>query len=342
VVWVTLAAVAFGLVVLDVVIQAALVRLIVPWFENGPPFQVPFSEEDGRAEKIEIETADGLVLQGSLFHHEGFTPRGVIIFCHEFTGSHWTAMAYCEGLYRAGFDILSFDFRNHGDSDVQDGYVPLHWISEHEMTDVQAAIDYTAARPELSGLPIGLFGVSRGGGAALVATAQNAAVEAVCSDGGYGTKTLMQFHTPRWALLVVPAWVYRLIPWWHSLVTLALVRWWSQKRRGVAFTQVERWLPRLGSRDVLLVSGGSDNYVTPKVTRTLHEMIGGDVESPWIVPRAKHNRSRAVDNDAYDMRLVEFFGGMPGAQPVPEPVVSVASGRTDPSNLADPATVVVD
>ena len=329
--WVILlGSVIAGLLVLELVFQAVLVRLIVPWFENGPPFQVPSSEEDTRGERITIETADGLQLQGSLFHHLDRTPRGVIVFCHEFTGSHSTAMPYCEGLFEAGFDILTFDFRNHGSSDLQPDYVPLHWLSDHEMYDVQAAIECAAAIPELAGLPIGLFGVSRGGAAALVAAARNAAVEAVASDGGYGTNTLMQFHTPRWALLVVPAWLYNLIPWWHSLLTLALVRWWSQKRRGVPFTPVERWLPRLATRDVLLISGGSDNYVVPEVTRKLHALIGGRCDEPWIVPRAKHNRARSTEPREYDRRLVEFFGAMPGAEqteaeftqvPEPTPVV---------------------
>ncbi len=312
--WVILGSVVLGLIVLELVFQVVLVRLIVPWFENGPPFHVPSSEEDPEAERIEIETADGLLLRGSLHHHLDRTPRGVIVYCHEFTGSHWTAMAYCRGLYDAGFDILAFDFRNHGESEVQPGYVPLHWLSDHEMIDVHAAIEYVTGRPELVGLPIGLFGVSRGGGAAMVATAQNAAIEAVASDGGYGTNTLMQFHTPRWALLVIPAWVYNLIPWWHSLITLALVRWWSQKRRGVQLTPIERWLPRLGTREVLLISGGSDNYVTPEVTRRMHAMIGGNCDQPWIVPCAKHNRARSVDPVEYDRRLVEFYGAMPGAE----------------------------
>ncbi len=319
--WVILlGSVAIGLVVLELVVQLVLVRLIVPWFENGPPFQVPDSDEDHRAERFEFETDDGLTLQGSLYHHLDQTPRGLIVFCHEFTGSQWTAMAYCEGLYQSGFDILAFDFRNHGSSDSQHNYVPLHWLSDHEMTDVQAAIQYAADRPELAGLPIGLFGVSRGGAAALVAAARNPAIEAVASDGGYGTNTLMEFHTPRWALLVVPAWIYKLIPWWHSLLTLAMVRWWSQKRRGVTLTHVERWLPRLASRDVLLVSGGSDNYVVPQVTHTLQSLIGGDSPEPCIVPRAKHNRARSVQTIEYDQRLVDFFGDMPGAE-VTETVV---------------------
>ncbi|HCC99596.1 MAG TPA: hypothetical protein DER64_03640, partial [Planctomycetaceae bacterium] len=109
-------------------------------------------------------------------------------------------------------------------------------------------------------------------------------------------------------------WVYNLIPWWHSLITLSLVRWWSQKRRGVQLTPVERWLPRLGTREVLLISGRNDNYVTPEVTRKLHGKIGGNCDQPWIVPRAKHNRARSVDPIEYDRRLVEFFGAMPGAE----------------------------
>ena len=63
-----------------------------------------------------------------------------------------------------------------------------------------------------------------------------------------------------------------------------------------------------------MISGGSDNYVTPEVTRKMHAMIGGNCDQPWIVPCAKHNRARSGDPVEYDRRLVEFFGAMPGAE----------------------------
>ncbi len=331
-VWVIIGSIVLGLVVLDLIALGLIIRVVVPWFEKGPPFNVEASPLDPRAEQIEISTPDGLTLRGGYYHHLDRTPRGVIVFCHEFTGSHWSAMSYCQGLWDAGFDLLAFDFRNHGESDFQPGFEPLHWLTECEITDALAAIEYAAERPELAGLPIGIYGVSRGGGAALVAAARNAAVEAVTSDGGYGTNVLMQHHTPRWATLVVPAWLYRMIPWWHTLLSLTLIRFWSQRRRGVQYANVERWLPRLRSRDVLLISGGRDNYVMPEVTWKLRELIGGLCSEPWIVPQAKHNCARSMNPTEYDQRLVAFFSGMPGAEEVVREIV----------NFEEPAPAIVD
>ena len=187
-------------------------------------------------------------------------------------------------------------------------------IADYEVTDALGAIDYAAQRPELAGLPIGLFGVSRGAGAALVAAARNAAVESVAGDSAFATDIMMQFYAHRWSTLVVPAWVYRLIPWWHTLLTLSLIRRISQRRRRVHYANVERWLRRLATRDVFLISGARDSYVLPEVTHKLAELVGPHCPEPWIVPQAKHNMARQQDLENYDRRLVEFFEKMPAAE----------------------------
>ena len=46
---------------------------------------------------------------------------------------------------------------------------PIHWITEYEMADVDAMLQFIESRPSLRTLPLLTCGVSRGGVAALVA-----------------------------------------------------------------------------------------------------------------------------------------------------------------------------
>ena len=47
-----------------------------------------------------------------------------------------------------GFDLFSFDFRNHGESAAEAGLIQLQWLSDRELTDLRAALAYLRTRPD--------------------------------------------------------------------------------------------------------------------------------------------------------------------------------------------------
>ena len=292
---------------LDLAVRIASISIIVPIFERKPLFNVRQTAPDPAAEEVWFPTTHGLTLRGSLYRHEDRPARGLVIFCPEMSGSHWSAMSYCEGLYRAGFDIFAFDFRNQGDSDHLAGYDPLHWITEYEVADVLAALSFARERNGLRHLPVGLFGISRGGGAALIAGARSRDIRCIACEGAFATATMQEFYAERWAALFVPAWVMRLVPRWHLRQTIALARWVSQLRRGVRYVDFQRWLPLLRGRPVLMVADGADTYVNPEIPRRMARRIGGSQLRLWHVPGAKHNQARHLVPDEYDSMLAQFF-----------------------------------
>lgn len=294
------------LVALDLVMRAYFVRKVLKIFETKPPFSVPIYPPHPDAEPVETVSTDGLVLRGSLSRAAEQPARGLILFFPELEGTHWSALSYAESLVDSGYDLLSFDFRNQGESDAAEGYYPLHWPTMYEIDDARAAMNYIRSREDLQSLPLGVMGVSRGSQAALVVAAENPEVQAACCEGAYSTKRLMMYFTQRWAFLYLPDWTMKLIPAWHFEFTLWLVRLASQWHRRCRYVIVERWLPRLRSRPVLLIAGERDNYVHPEISLGIRGDIG-DSADVWIAPRAKHNRAREADQLEFDRRLVEFF-----------------------------------
>lgn len=291
----------------DLAVRVYYVRIVLRVFETKPPFSVHPFPPDPRAESLEFQTSDGITLRGSLYRQSEGTAKGLILFCPETDGSHWSAMSYCHALMEDGFDVMSFDFRGQGESDPLPGYVPNHWPTMYEVEDVRAAVEYISHRKDLQGLPLGVMGVSRGSTLALIAAAECPTVRAVCCEGAYSTDSLMLYFILHWSRIYLPDWLSSLIPLWHYKITTKMVRWTSRILRQRPYVVLEQWLPKLRNRPVLLVSGERDNYVHPDVARELVRCIHSSAAQVWTVPSAKHNKARVVAAAEYDRRLTAFF-----------------------------------
>ncbi len=308
-------------VLADVLIQWHAVRVVLALIENSPPFRIESLPPDPDAEPFSTRTVDGVTLRGCLYRHTEQTPRGLIVFCPEFASNHRSAMLYCSALARAGFHVLTFDFRNHGDSDSMPGYEPLHWLTHYEIIDLNTVINHVYSQPDLTELPLGLFGISRGGGAALYVAAQRPEVLRVATEGAFGTQMLMMAHARHFVPIAAPPMLARLFPDWHIRVTITLARWISQRRRHCRYAMLERVLPRLSDKPALVIAGMRDTYVLPEVAHEIARLIG-QPDAVWTVAKAKHNLARSVSPEEYDRRLVEFF------LPLDEPHSSTAKRST--------------
>ena len=318
--WMVLMVVIGAVLLLDLLLHAFAARLVLPFVHYKVPFGVEPSSVDARAERISFETTHGLTLRGHLHKSDG-PSRGLIIFCPEYDGKHWSATTYAAALRDAGYDVLAFDFRNQGESDALPGYEPLHWLTEHEVADVMSAIRYAKSRADLAELPIGLFGISRGGGAALAAASRCRDLKAILCEGAYSMESLLLHYALRWASLYIPERLMRMLPLWHVRITLGLARWTSQLTRGVRYTLLERELPRLADRPVQMIAGGRDTYVAKEITGVLCRRIGSDLCKPlWVVDKAKHNQARKIDPTGYDRRLLEHFSVLASDVPARQPL----------------------
>ncbi len=305
--------VIIAIFVVEVAVRAPFIRVCLGFVENIPNFGVEPATPDPNAERIEFPTSHGLTLRGSLYQPRSHVPdepassRGLVLFCPEYGGNHWMAMQYCQALWDVGFTVLSFDFRSQGDSDTLEKYKPIHWLTQYEVTDASAAMQFIEQHDELSQLELGVFGISRGGSAALAIAALEKRVKCVVTDSAFSADSMMIYHSKRWAPLVVPAWLLRLVPDFHIHSTLKIVQWVSRFKSGYKYFILEKVLPKLRSKPVFLISGKRDTYVPPVITDKMRKRVGGDRVETWIVKKAKHNMARSVLTEEYDEKLVGFF-----------------------------------
>ena len=287
----------------DHVFRRIVTPKICDIFENVPPFNVAAESEQLDAQPIRFRTVDGVMLAGSLLNADRIHPPGLVLFLPELRGNHWMARRYCHALLDRGFVVLSFDFRNQGESEAMPEYTPIHWMTEFEMTDVAAALEFIESDSRLNTLSMIAFGVSRGGVAALLAGCRYPRIRAVISDSAFGTMSMIRFFVGRFVRHVIPEWLYRMLPEWHVKLTLKQAVKLSESRRKCTYVHLEQEVSGLESASVLLISGSRDSYVTPEIVARLYEIVGNPA-ALWIAQGAKHNMSRSVQTEEYDRRVV--------------------------------------
>src|SRR5262249_43518133 len=132
-------------------------------FLTAPPFLPLRLSPLEEGESVEFTTDDGLTLSGSYLPGRTLEQSGMIVYCHEYLSDRWSYYPYLDHLRDLGFDVFTFDFRNHGDSESEAGYEPMQWTSDREVRDLRAALSALRSRPDRDPAGFGLFGVSRGG-----------------------------------------------------------------------------------------------------------------------------------------------------------------------------------
>ena len=116
-------------------------------------------------ETVLINTNDGVVLSGWWMETDKNAPT--IIGLHGVTsGKHSPDVLLVGGmLVSEGFNYLTFDFRDHGESTCEDG---VHSAGQKEIYDVKAAIDWLTNEKDIPSENIGLHGSSFGAMVALM------------------------------------------------------------------------------------------------------------------------------------------------------------------------------
>jgi pimeloyl-ACP methyl ester carboxylesterase len=280
---------------------------LVRIFKEKPLFIVPRGQPVEDAEEVAFPNTDGQTLRGLYLR----TPRahrlGVILFGLEFGSNRWACVPYCQFLRDAGFDIFTYESRGQGDSDPEPGYEPLQWVTDHEVKDVYAALDYLKSRPDADPRGVGFFGISKGGGAGLLAAARTPYLRCFVTDGVFGTHSTMVPYMRKWITIysnrrrlqkALPDWYYGLL----ARAGLRLIR----RENGCRFPQLEKALPKLAPRPLLMIHGGADTYIKPEMARTLYRLARQPKEL-WVVEGAKHNQAFHDANEEYRQRVLDFF-----------------------------------
>jgi fermentation-respiration switch protein FrsA (DUF1100 family) len=212
-----------------------------------------------------------------------------IIVCPGYRGRRSDVLGICAHLWRAGHNVLGFEYYGHGT--VVGKPVTLGY---REINDFLGAIAYAQQRAPLT--RIGAVGYSMGAAVAIMAAARAPEVEAVVADSAFAThKSAIAYAVQR--TLHLP---FILFEWMTDLVL------WL--RAGYHFHQVEpiRNIGRISPRPIMIIHGLRDTVVNPQDATLLYQASGNPKEL-WLLPNTDHCGAYFQDRKEYVKRLVNFF-----------------------------------
>lgn len=314
-----------------------IMRSTKPPLARGP---LDYVRLDGAP--VQFNAFDGLSLNGMLIRADSGSPsRGMIVFAHEFCSDMHSCARYCRPLLDAGYDVFTFDFRGHGQSECDPDYTPRQWVTDHDLNDLRGAIAYVRGwlRSQNRGEEIGLFGISRGACAALLVAAEDEGVRAIVVDGAFCTDCTIEYLMKRWAYIF--ARIRVLYENHHPLFWRAL-RWMMIRRAsrefGCTFPSVRKALLRMPPRPILFIHGERDSYLPVEQSRLLYA-LAPQPKTLWVAPDARHNQAVVLHPQRYAELTVGFFdrhlsgSGVAPAAAAQGPVASTQDRPLTPANV---------
>ena len=130
--------------------------------------------------------SEGVRLAGDLFLPADVKPgdrRAGIVLCHGYTGVRSIYLPdNARVLAEAGYVVMSFDYKGWGDSEG-----PKSRLAPYSrVADVQAALTFLGAQPEVDAARLGIYGTSYGGATVVFVAAVDLRVRCVVSVVGVG------------------------------------------------------------------------------------------------------------------------------------------------------------
>ncbi len=212
-----------------------------------------------------------------------------VILLHGYDASREQTLSQAVMLAEAGYGVLLYDMRGHGESSAV-----LRSMGWADVADVETAVSWLSRQPDVDPTRIGIFGFSVGGQVALRAAAELDSLQAVVADGpalvnGDDTPEIRGFNEHR--------------------VDFAgrVVYWGVALRTGLESPpSIVDEIGRIAPRPLLLIATGAENGMEYRITHNFYEHAA-DPRAIWHIPETGHGGGPKARPEEYSARLVSFF-----------------------------------
>jgi len=272
-------------------------------------------------ETVEFTTQDNIVLKGTYFSCQKYRKKGVIVYCHELNGSRWGVSPHVDALIHSGFDVFSFDMRNHGESRTSHEIVPTPWVTKFDLADVLAAVNYVWQRHHANKhLKIGLFGVSKGATVAACVAGLDSRVSSLVLDSPAPEGRLFErncwtsliYTRHHWQTMFSRKYLFLLMKAILFSVAFPFILFFSVWWRwilgywcGCRFIST-RLLVQLAQQPIFIIHGKNDSYCRVDqihaFCRRMHRR-----PSVWVVSNSSHGQTAKCAGEKYEKKVIGFF-----------------------------------
>jgi fermentation-respiration switch protein FrsA (DUF1100 family) len=234
---------------------------------------------------VAFPAADGLTLRGWYLP----SANGAAILVGHGYGGH-RLLDPVEVLARHGYGVLTFDWRAHGESDGE-----LCSLGYYEVRDVEGAVAWLQAQPEVDPGRIGILGESMGAVTAIRAAARMPEIRAVAVASPFTTAEALVGNVVHDMGLPVCLFVplHSLLGRWQTGLDLDDLR------------PVDK-VAAISPRPILIMAGGLDPITGPEAGQRYYA-AAGEPKELWFEPDLGHLNFFSVYPAEYERRVVGFF-----------------------------------
>jgi pimeloyl-ACP methyl ester carboxylesterase len=245
---------------------------------------------------LKIKTAGGKVtLSAWWIPYEG--AQNTVIIGHELGSAKSSKLPYARFLYQAGYNVLLFDLRNHGQSSLD---ARLLCQSRRFTDDLEAVIRYVSHRPDVRGGGIAILAFSFSCFPAIQVLKRGLRVTAIITDSG------PRINLPKMYADFLTAFKRFLVPRaFHGPVLFRAVIF-SYTCLGYALLAV-RWPPAISDVTTqMLLIGNADDPISPADEIKAFAALKPGT-SCWISPGTSHLQAFRKHSDQYKQKVLDFL-----------------------------------
>lgn len=246
----------------------------------------PFETQVQGYEDVTLCTEDRVRLAGWWLPRP--ESKQVVVGLAGHRGSKPELLGIGSGLWRAGNNVLLFDWRSRGQSDVAQ-----HSLAYYELRDAEAAVRYALSR--VPDARLGVIGYSMGAAVAVLLAARTPEVSAVVADSPFtGIAEVVAYAVDR---VRMPG---------RLVVSLAdLLTGWRFGYHFEAVRPIDA-VAAISPRPLFLIHGGDDTVIPVSHARLMFE-AAREPKELWIVDGVAHCGGYFADRPAYVARVAAFF-----------------------------------
>lgn len=239
-------------------------------------------------EEVRFAAADGPTLRG---WYLGGGERGLSIACaHGLFRSRRELLDRAVFLRRAGYSVLLFDSRRHGESGGE-----RITLGFKERLDVEAALSLLRERAPSDRLA--LLGVSMGAAACLLAAAERPEVAGVVADSSFLSIEHAVVHHLK-LIFGLPR-----FPLGDELLFFIKQRGGF---RGEDF-DIERAVEKAGDRPILFIAGSADQRMPVEIQQRLYRAARSKNSQILVVKEAGHGAAYRTNPGLYEETVMSFL-----------------------------------
>ena len=244
-----------------------------------------------RWETVEFAASDGLQLTGWFIPPAPDAGGATVIFVHGLGSNRASLLNQAAIVIEHGYGALLIDLRNHGDSAGT-----TTTLGFEEVKDVEGAVDYLLARPEVDPDRIAIVGHSMGGGTVLRAAARIPEIDAVVAESAFTSLEDNIAQGVR-ALTGLPPFPFA-----------PLGVFFGEVESGLDISAVRPIddLARIAPRPVLFIHGEQDQTVDVGNTHQLYAAASEPKEF-YVIPNAGHGGLVEADPETFEQTLIGFL-----------------------------------